>query len=181
MRQSSSRRPEPSSSSILIPGTAVHSIGLANHAGLCQKAGVSRTPFSSVCPSTAPALLRRWSWVPGIASLGGGWTTSSIQRLRARACEVRPLGALERKPRDQPPVAAKVTGEVEAAMVKIACSDAPEGHSTWTMSLIAGRLVELGLVKSISGETVRVTLKKTISSRGSRNAGASRPKRTRPS
>jgi hypothetical protein len=115
------------------------------------------------------------------ASLGSGWTTRSIQRLRARACEVGPLGALERKPRDQPPVAAKVTGEVEAAMVKTACSDAPEGHSTWTMSLIAGRLVELGLVKSISGETVRVTLKKTISSRGSKSAGASRPKRTRPS
>ena len=64
------------------------------------------------------------------ASLGSGLTTRSIQRLRARACEVGPLGALERKPRDQPPIAAKVTGEVEAAMVKVACSDAPEGHSS---------------------------------------------------
>ena len=38
----------------------------------------------------------------------------------------------------------QVTGEVEATMVKIACSDAPEGRESWTMDLIAGRLVELG-------------------------------------
>ena len=115
------------------------------------------------------------------ASLGSGLTTRSIQRLRARACEVGPIGALERKPRDQPPVPAKVTGEVEATMVKIACSDAPEGRESWTMDLIAGRLVELGLVESISGETVRVTLKKTILNPGRKSAGASRPKKTQPS
>ena len=33
------------------------------------------------------------------------------------------MGALERNPRDTPPVAAKVTGEVEARMIQIACSD----------------------------------------------------------
>ena len=122
---------------------------------------------------------------PGLTDLeaasGSGLTTRSIQRLRARACEVGPIGALERKPRDQPPVPAKVTGEVEATMVKIACSDAPEGRESWTMDLIAGRLVELGLVESISGETVRVTLKKTILNPGRKSAGASRPKKTRPS
>jgi hypothetical protein len=115
------------------------------------------------------------------ASLGSGLTTRSIQRLRARTCEVGPIGALERKPRETPPVPAKVTGEVEASMVKIACSDAPEGRESWTMNLIAGRLVELGLVESISGETVRVTLKKTNSSPGRKNAGALRLKKTRPS
>jgi hypothetical protein len=114
------------------------------------------------------------------ASSGSGLTTRSIQRLRARACEVGPIGALERKPRDHPPVPAKVTGEVEATMVKIACSDAPEGRECWTMDLIAGRLVELGLVESISGETVRVTLKKTILNPGRKSAGASRLKKTRP-
>jgi hypothetical protein len=114
------------------------------------------------------------------ASAGSGLTTRSIQRLRARACEVGPMGALERKPRDQPPVPAKVTGEVEAGMVKIACSDAPEGRESWTMDLIAGRLVELGLVESISGETVRVTLKKTISNPGRNSVGASRRRKMRP-
>jgi hypothetical protein len=115
------------------------------------------------------------------AAAGSGLTVRSIERLRARACEVGPIGALERKPRETPPVPAKVTGEVEAGMVKIACSDAPEGRDSWTMDLIAGRLVELGLVESISGETVRVTLKKTSLNPGRRNAGALRLKKTRPS
>jgi len=97
----------------------------------------------------------------------------SLQRLRERVCEVGALGALERKPRETPPVEAKVTGEVEAMMVKIACSEPPEDASRWTMQMIAERLLELEIVESISSETVRVTLKKTISNPGSRNAGAS--------
>jgi hypothetical protein len=62
------------------------------------------------------------------ASAGSGLTVRSIERLRARVCEVGPLGALERKQRETPPVPAKITGEVEARMVQIACPEAPEGH-----------------------------------------------------
>lgn len=108
------------------------------------------------------------------AAAGCGLTIRSLQRLRARVCEVGPLGALERKVRETPPVEPKVTGEVEARMVKIACSDPPEGFVRWTMQMIAQELVELEIVESISGETVRTTLKKTTSSLGSRSAGASR-------
>ena len=70
------------------------------------------------------------------------------------------MGALERKPRLTPPVAAKVNGEVEAKMVQIACTDPPTGFAKWTMQLIADRLIELEVVESISSETVRLTLKK---------------------
>ena len=53
------------------------------------------------------------------ASLGSGLTTRSIQRLRARACEVGPLGALERKPRDQPLIAANTSeGNADPRLVK---------------------------------------------------------------
>jgi len=113
------------------------------------------------------------------ASAGSGLTIRSIERLRARTCEVGPLGALERKPRETPPVAAKVTGEVEAHMIQIACSEAPEGYERWTMKMIADRLVELEIVQSISGETVRTTLKKTTSNPGGRSVGASLRKRMR--
>ncbi|MEZ5303642.1 MAG: helix-turn-helix domain-containing protein [Verrucomicrobiales bacterium] len=84
---------------------------------------------------------------------------------------------LQRRPRLTPPVEPKVTGEVEAMIVKIACSEAPADAARWTMRLIADRLVELELVESISSETVRLTLKKTISSPGGRKAGASRRRR----
>ena len=61
----------------------------------------------------------------------------------------------------------------EAHLVAVACSKAPEGRETWKMQLIADRLVELGIVESISGETVRRRLKKTNSSPGRRSSGAS--------
>ena len=55
----------------------------------------------------------------------------------------------------------------------LVCSTPPAGRDRWTMQLLADRLVELKLVEAVSDETVRRVLKKTTSSRGSRNAGAS--------
>ena len=46
-------------------------------------------------------------------------------------------------------------------LVALACSDPPSGHVAWTMQLLANRLVELGVVESLSDETVRQRLKKT--------------------
>jgi hypothetical protein len=53
---------------------------------------------------------------------------------------------------------------------------APEAHliagrSSWTLRLLADRLVELQVVESISPEGVRTTLKKTSSTRGSGSSG----------
>ena len=62
----------------------------------------------------------------------------------------------------------------EAHLIALACSDAPEGHEHWTLRLLAGKVVELGLVPSLSYETVRLRLKKTPSSRGGSSNGASR-------
>lgn len=87
-------------------------------------------------------------------------TPRSLENLRKRVCEVGPLGALERKPRITPPVEPKVNGEVEAKIMQIACSEPPKGFSKWTMNMIAGKVVELEIVSSISDETVRLTLKR---------------------
>ena len=46
------------------------------------------------------------------------------------------------------------------ALIALACSDAPEGHDHWTLRLLADKVVELGLVDSLSYETVRLRLKK---------------------
>ena len=67
----------------------------------------------------------------------------------------------------------KVDERVEAHLIALACSPAPEGHEHWTLRALAGKVVELGLVESLPPETVRLRLKKTHSSRGSRNNGAS--------
>ena len=72
----------------------------------------------------------------------------------------------------------KLDGDAEAQLIAVACSEAPEGRSRWTLRLLADRLVALEVVDSISRECVRTTLKKTTSNPGSRSAGASRPNKT---
>jgi len=62
----------------------------------------------------------------------------------------------------------------ESLLVALACSDAPEGRSEWTMQLLADKLVELKVVESISDETVRRVLKKTNLSLGKKSSGVSR-------
>ena len=67
----------------------------------------------------------------------------------------------------------KLDDKGEAYLIALACSDAPEGHDHWTLRLLADQAVELGLVESLSHETVRLRLKKTSSSRGGSSSGAS--------
>jgi transposase len=65
----------------------------------------------------------------------------------------------------------KLDGEQEARLIALACSPAPGGRGRWTLKLLADRLVELRVVDAVSDETVRRTLKKTTSSRGSSSSG----------
>ena len=67
----------------------------------------------------------------------------------------------------------KLDDRGEAHMIALVCSPAPEGHDHWTLRLLAGQVVELGLAPSLSHETVRLHLKKTPSSRGRSRSGAS--------
>lgn len=60
----------------------------------------------------------------------------------------------------------KVTGEVEAQICAIACSEPPEGRSRWTMQAIADELIRLEVVDYITDTTICEIMKKTKSSRG---------------
>jgi len=60
----------------------------------------------------------------------------------------------------------KLDGDGEAHLVALACSQAPEGRSRWTLRLLADRMVQLEVVDHLSHETVRQVLKKTNSSLG---------------
>jgi transposase len=84
----------------------------------------------------------------------------TVERTRKRFVEGGLEKALNEDPR--PGQRRKLDGRGEAILVATACSQAPEGYEHWTMRLLAGKLVELGVVDHISHETVRLTLKKTI-------------------
>lgn len=69
----------------------------------------------------------------------------------------------------------KLDGKQEAFVVALACSAAPEGRESWTLQLLADKLVELKVVdEPVSYETVRATLKKTTLSPGKKSNGVSR-------
>jgi transposase len=67
---------------------------------------------------------------------------------------------LQRKKRDKPPVEPKITGDVEARIIALACSEVPVGFARWTVRLIADKSVELQIVDSLSFKSVQRLLKK---------------------
>jgi transposase len=90
---------------------------------------------------------------------------STVERVRRQFVQHGLDAAVERKPTSRPSQR-KLDGAHEAHLIAITCSPPPEGANRWTLTLLADKLVELKLVDSIARDTVRLTLKKTNSSRG---------------
>ena len=93
----------------------------------------------------------------------------TVFRTKRRFAEGGLEGALQERPRPRRP--GKLDEKGEAHLIAVACSPAPEGHDHWTLRLLAGKVVELGLAPSMSHEGIRKRLKKTLSSRGRRRSG----------
>jgi transposase len=104
-------------------------------------------------------------WIDEDIAEAFGCTRRSVENWRKQAVEEGPLSLLERQPRSDKGKT-KLDGEGEARLVKLACSQAPAGYARWSLRLLAGKLVELEVVDSISHESVRSVMKKTRSSRG---------------
>lgn len=73
------------------------------------------------------------------------------------------LAGLEDKPIPGRPVT--IDGQERARITALACSDAPEGYSQWSLRLLAEKAVELKYVEHISHMHVARILKKTTSNR----------------
>lgn len=87
-----------------------------------------------------------------------GIDSNHYHRIKSRYLQGGLEASLEEKPRPGQP--SKITERLEAQITSISCSDAPEGRSSWTLSLINERLVELKYVEELSNETIRKVLKK---------------------
>jgi predicted hydrolase (HD superfamily) len=99
-------------------------------------------------------------------------TQKSVGNLRRRFVEKGFTVALERQRRETPPKI-KIDGEIEAKIIALTCSDAPEGRSQWTLRLLADKVVELGIMDSVSHTAIADCLKKTKLSHGYKNSGVS--------
>jgi hypothetical protein len=99
-------------------------------------------------------------------------TEKSIGTLRRRFVEKGVSAALDRQKRETPP-RIKIDGETEAKIVALTCSEAPEGFSQWSLRLLASKVVELGIMESVSHTAIANCLKKTQLNHGYKKNGAS--------
>ena len=100
----------------------------------------------------------------------GGWKDADIaralgvhqrtvERIREK-CVMLGIEAALNHTRPQKQREKILDGAAEAQLVQLACSEAPDGHESWTMQMLADKLIELEIVETISRETIRTTLKK---------------------
>jgi hypothetical protein len=80
--------------------------------------------------------------------------------MRKRYTEAGIDAALFRKKRETPPIEPKITGEAEARIIALACSEPPEGFSKWSLRLLAEKTVELGYLENVSHTSIGTVLKK---------------------
>lgn len=85
--------------------------------------------------------------------------TATVENMRRRCVLEGFERALDGKRPDRPPVPKLLDGKQEAAVIALRLGPPPEGYSEWSLRLLAGRVVELGIVDSISHQTVSRTLK----------------------
>jgi transposase len=97
-------------------------------------------------------------------------STKKVEQLKKRFVEEGFEAALYRKPVTNAHCR-KITGDEEAHLIALYCSQAPEGHERWTLRMLADKMVELGVIAAVSHETIRRTLKKMNLNLGTRKNG----------
>ena len=101
------------------------------------------------------------AWTDEQAAGAFGCHVNTARNVRQRFVEEGLSSALERKKQYSPSRQRVLDGAGEARLIALACSQPPDGRDRWTLQLLADQLVTLSIVESISGQTIRRTLKKT--------------------
>jgi len=133
--------------------------------GVCEKI-VKRLKGSSEKVKRAQILLKADADGPGWADAkiaeAFGCRVQTVENLRKRLVTEGFEVAVERKQRATPPTPPKLDGVGEAKLIAMRLGKPAAGYGRWSLRLLADELVVLELVESISPETVRKTLKKTV-------------------
>jgi transposase len=106
-------------------------------------------------------------------------STKKVEQLKKRFVEEGFDAALYRKPVTNAH-RRKITGDEEAHLIALCCSQAPKGQERWTLRMLADKMVELDVIASVSHETIRRTLKKVHLNPGKRKNGAFHQRTMRP-
>ena len=87
--------------------------------------------------------------------------TKTVENIRKRLVEQGFEIALNGAQRQSSPTPKKLDGKQEAQVIAMRLGSPPKGYANWSLRLLARKVVELGIVESVSHETMRQTLKKT--------------------
>lgn len=101
------------------------------------------------------------SWTDAKIAEAFSCRVQTVENLRKRLVTEGFEVALHGKPRESPPRQKCLDGKLEAKVIAMRLGTPPKGFANWSLRLLAEQVVELGLVDSISHETIRQTLKKT--------------------
>ena len=101
------------------------------------------------------------AWTDAKIAEAIGCRTKTVENIRERLVTSGFELTLEGKPRDKAPRTKVLDGKQEAKVIALRLGPPPKGFATWSLRLLAEKVVELEIVESISHETVRQTLKKT--------------------
>lgn len=101
------------------------------------------------------------NWTDSRIAESFGCRRQTVENLRRRLVTEGFATTVHGKPRSSPPRAKVLNGKQEARVIAMRLGKPPRGYANWSLRLLAERVIELGIVNSISHETVRQTLKKT--------------------
>ena len=86
----------------------------------------------------------------------------TVETIRQRLVERGFDETLDGKKRATPPTEKLLDGKQEAKIIAMRLGPPPKGYAHWSLRLLTRKIVALEIVDSISHETVRRTLKKTV-------------------
>ena len=126
---------------------------IASGKGAAKKLAHARILLKADASPGGPA------WADGPIAQAVEVSIATVERVRQRFVELGLEAALVRRPQERPSRELTLDGRAEARLIALACSPPPDGRKTWTMKLLADKLVELEVVEAVSDETVRRCLK----------------------
>jgi hypothetical protein len=88
--------------------------------------------------------------------------TKTVENIRKRLVERGFEETLNGAGRSTPPTEKLLDGDQEAHIIALRLGAPPKGYGNWSLRLLSRKVVELGIVDTVSHETIRRTLKKTV-------------------
>lgn len=102
------------------------------------------------------------NWTDGQIAQAFDCRTKTVENIRQRLVERGFEESLNGARRSTPPTEKVLDGEQEAHIIALRLGAPPKGYANWSLRLLSRKVVELGIVDSVSHETIRRSLKKTV-------------------